>query len=64
MPDQQHFCGPPSASACERGKFLREADDSWEAYQRDGWHLTGDEVSAWLKKLGKGDESEMPECHL
>lgn len=43
--------------------FQREADASWEAYQNDGLHLTGDEVSAWLKVVSTDEGSEMPECH-
>ena len=46
-----------------RRSFEREADESWEAYQKDGLHLTGDELSAWLKTVGTDEESEMPECH-
>ena len=52
------------ASRFEAGEsFQREADASWEAYRQDGLHLTGDEVSAWLKTVGTDEESEIPECH-
>lgn len=46
-----------------REAFLGEADASWDAFREDGLHLTGDEVSAWLRSLGTDDESEPPECH-
>ena len=46
-----------------RLSFQREADASWEAYQSNGLHLTGEELSAWLKMVGTDEEPEMPECH-
>lgn len=46
-----------------RAHFLREADESWEDFQRTGLHLTGEEVLAWLETWGTEDEKDLPECH-
>lgn len=46
-----------------RASFFEEADASWDAYRQDGLHLTGDEVSAWLKSVGTDEEILLPECH-
>ena len=43
---------------------IREAIASWDEYQQTGLHVTGDEMSAWLRTWGTDDESEPPECHL
>jgi predicted transcriptional regulator len=43
---------------------IREAVASWEEYQQTGLHVTGDEMSAWLRSWGTDNESEPPECHL
>jgi len=40
-----------------------EARASWQAYQETGLHLTGQEVSDWLKTWGTEGETELPECH-
>jgi predicted transcriptional regulator len=46
-----------------RESFKQEAMESWADYQRTGLHLTGEEVSAWLKTWGTEADSEPPECH-
>ena len=46
-----------------RVSFKREAGDSWAHYHATGLHLTGEEVSAWLKTWGTEADSEPPECH-
>lgn len=46
-----------------RESFKNEALAAWEEYQATGLHLTGDEVSAWLKALATNAEAAMPECH-
>ncbi|HTW72073.1 MAG TPA: CopG family ribbon-helix-helix protein [Acetobacteraceae bacterium] len=46
-----------------RESFKQEARESWAHYQETGLHLTGDEVSAWLKTWGTEADSEPPECH-
>lgn len=44
-------------------QFKRDTIESWEEYQRDGLHITGDEMTAWLYTWGKTDEVECPPCH-
>ena len=46
-----------------RESFRQEAVDAWAHYQATGLHLTGEEVSAWLKTWGAEADSEPPECH-
>lgn len=46
-----------------RESFKNEALASWAHYQETGLHLTGDEVSAWLKALASDPDAELPECH-
>lgn len=46
-----------------RADFLREAEESWEDFQRTGLHLTGEEVLAWLETWGTEDEKDLPERH-
>ena len=43
--------------------FLREADESWEDFQKTGLHLTGEEVLKWLETWGTEDEKDLPKCH-
>jgi predicted transcriptional regulator len=47
----------------KRGSFLREAQESWEEYQRTGRHLTWEETTAWLKTIGTDAQTEFPACH-
>ena len=56
----QMFLGKREAEQTE----IREAIASWDEYQQTGLHVTGDEMSAWLRTWGTDDESEPPECHL
>jgi len=46
-----------------RESFKIEALESWAEFQETGQHLTGDELSDWLKTWGTPDEADMPECH-
>lgn len=46
-----------------RQSFKQEAMESWADYQQTGLHLTGEEVSAWLKTWGTEAEMAPPECH-
>ncbi|RKE85642.1 CopG family transcriptional regulator [Rhizobium sp. AG855] len=46
-----------------RAGFLAEAEQSWQDYQADGLHLTGEEARAWLRSWGTPDEKALPECH-
>lgn len=47
-----------------RTKFVQEAMEAWEDYQKTGLHLTGQELLTWLRKLGTENETEIPECHV
>ena len=42
--------------------FKQEAMASWRAYQETGRHLTGKEVSSWLKAWGSEHEGKVPKC--
>jgi len=46
-----------------RENFKQEALDSWASYQETGRHLTGKEVSHWLKSWGTDNEKVIPPCH-
>ncbi|HAE45998.1 MAG: CopG family transcriptional regulator [Tistrella sp.] len=46
-----------------RDGFRREAEASWAAYQTDGLHLTGQDVSDWLNSWGTDGETPAPRCH-
>jgi predicted transcriptional regulator len=48
----------------KREQLRLETIAAWEDYQRTGLHLTGEEVDAWLEKLEKGEDAELPECHV
>ena len=46
----------------EREKaFYQHALQSWENYQKDGLHLTGDEVIQWLRT---SEPNTPPPCHI
>ncbi|GAB1719169.1 MAG: CopG family transcriptional regulator [Nitrosospira sp.] len=47
----------------KRAAFLREAQESWVHYKETGLHITGDELSAWLKTWGTDEETSPPQCH-
>jgi predicted transcriptional regulator len=46
-----------------REQFLAEVQESADEYQRTGLHLTHEEVDAWLEKLQRGEDAQLPECH-
>ncbi|WP_455924706.1 CopG family ribbon-helix-helix protein [Pseudomonas putida] len=46
-----------------RESFRLEAQESWAAYQETGQHLSGEQVSTWLKSWGGDGQAEAPECH-
>ncbi|MGY4492068.1 CopG family ribbon-helix-helix protein [Pseudomonas sp. TE3610] len=46
-----------------RESFKLEAQESWAAYQETGQHLSGEQVSTWLKSWGGDAPTEAPECH-
>ncbi len=43
---------------------IDEAVAAWRDYEQTGLHVTGNEMSAWLRTWGTDSESEAPECHL
>jgi predicted transcriptional regulator len=43
--------------------FKRETIAAWEEYQRDGQHITHNEMTKWLSTWGAPDETECPPCH-
>ena len=43
--------------------FKLEALDSWAEFQKNGLHLTGNEVRIWLNTWGSEAEMELPLCH-
>ncbi|TDB54608.1 CopG family transcriptional regulator [Photorhabdus khanii subsp. guanajuatensis] len=47
-----------------RQKFLRDAENAWLEYEATGLHLTGDELSDWLDAIARGEDKDLPECHL
>jgi predicted transcriptional regulator len=46
-----------------RESFRNEALEAWAAFQETGQHVTGGEVSDWLKTWGMPDETDIVECH-
>ncbi|MBC8017492.1 MAG: CopG family transcriptional regulator [Verrucomicrobia bacterium] len=46
-----------------RERFNQETIESWETYQRDGQHITLNEMTAWLETWGTLEEMECPKCH-
>lgn len=55
----QMYLGQREAEQAE----IREAIASWNEYQQSGQHVTGDEMSTWLRTWGTDYESEPPTCH-
>jgi predicted transcriptional regulator len=50
------------ARAERRETFKQEALESLRQYRDEGFHLTGDEVDAWLETWGTERETEVPPC--
>lgn len=50
-------------SQAKKLEFLKESKQAAEHYRTTGLHCTQKEVSAWLKKLSKGQICEKPKCH-
>jgi predicted transcriptional regulator len=47
----------------QREMLNKEMVQAWEAYQKDGLHLTHAEVDQWLTQLAEGKDVEPPKCH-
>ncbi len=45
-----------------REAFMKEAQESLQAFQETGLHLMGSEVEAWLAGWGTAVETEAPAC--
>ena len=43
--------------------FKQRALAAWQQYQKDGLHLTNEEMSAWLERLKAGEDAPIPEFH-
>ncbi len=48
----------------KREALKQDALNAWQAYQKNGLHLTFEEADAWLAKLEAGEDLEPPECHV
>ena len=48
----------------KREAFKQDALHVWEAYQENKLHLTQAEADAWLANLEKGNDTEVPRCHV
>jgi predicted transcriptional regulator len=46
-----------------RDSFHQEALDALRDYEATGLHITGEELSAWLKTWGTDAETGPPQCH-
>ncbi len=44
----------------QQRRMWNDAVASWERYQADGLHLTGQEADEWLAKLEAGEDAEPP----
>lgn len=47
----------------KREAFRQEALNAWNDYQKNGLHLTSDEVYDWLEKLEAGEDISAPKPH-
>ncbi|MCW7548236.1 hypothetical protein OO184_09870 [Photorhabdus sp. APURE] len=47
-----------------RQQFLRDAENAWLEYEATGLHLTGNELSNCLDAIARGEDKDLPECHL
>ena len=46
-----------------RAALARDARAALAAYEAEGLHITGEEMSDWLRTWGTDGEGEAPECH-
>jgi len=45
-------------------QFKQEAISTWRNYQLTGLHLTEEEMDDWMDKLKRGEDAELPKCHV
>lgn len=50
-------------SKIENEAFYQSALEVLGELNKNGLHLTGDEVQYWAKKLGTNEEAPLPLCH-
>jgi len=48
----------------KREALKQDALRAWETYRERGLHLTLEEADAWLAKLERGEDAEIPKCHV
>ncbi|WP_026363223.1 CopG family transcriptional regulator [Methylopila sp. M107] len=46
-----------------RNAFHADGRRAWEAFEKDGLHLTGDEADTWLDRVAAGEDVDPPACH-
>jgi predicted transcriptional regulator len=46
----------------KRESFKQDALRAWSQYQATGQHVTQEEADAWLAKLERGEDADMPKC--
>jgi predicted transcriptional regulator len=46
-----------------RESLKAEALASWEGFQENGQHITGQEAAEWLTRWGSDAEIQRPPCH-
>ncbi|MDO4223990.1 MAG: hypothetical protein Q4D05_08195 [Acinetobacter sp.] len=44
-------------------RFVSEAVQSYEHYQKTGLHANADDVDSWIASLSPEQEGELPVCH-
>ncbi len=47
----------------KRESFRQDALVSWTDYKETGFHVTGNEISAWLDTWGSENGVDTPICH-
>jgi Predicted transcriptional regulator len=47
----------------KREAFRQATLQAWKEYQETGQHVTGDEITGWLKTWGDKNEKSAPVCH-
>lgn len=52
-----------SESKSENTSLYEDALNAWDAFQKDGLHLTHAEADAWLARLEAGEDADIPVCH-
>lgn len=48
----------------KREAFRQDTLKAWNEFRATGLHVSADEADAWLEQLEKGNDDELPECHI